>query len=63
MKTSIEKVLLEKGIKVSNDELSLLEHQWNAIQQLKKGFKEIKLDDSDICVTHNPGRVYRVHEH
>ncbi|QZT33068.1 hypothetical protein HUR95_12180 [Caldalkalibacillus thermarum TA2.A1] len=57
MEKNIEKVLSEKGIKVSKDELSLLEHQWNAIQQLKKGFKEIKLDDSDICVTHNPGSV------
>jgi hypothetical protein len=27
----VEKILLEKGIKASKDELVLLEHQWNAI--------------------------------
>lgn len=35
MRSSIEKVLEEKGIKVSEEELELLEQQWKAIQQLK----------------------------
>lgn len=36
MRESIKMVLREKGIKVSEWELVLLEHQWKALQQLKK---------------------------
>ncbi|KYD21273.1 hypothetical protein [Parageobacillus toebii] len=36
MRESIKMVLQEKGMKVSEWELSMLEHQWKAIQQLKK---------------------------
>jgi hypothetical protein len=54
----VEKILLEKGIKASKDELVLLEQQWYAIQQLKKGFTAVKLGDTDIGVTFKPGGVY-----
>jgi F0F1-type ATP synthase epsilon subunit len=59
MSNSIKKVLEEKGIKVSEGELGLLEHQWKAIQQLKKGIETLKLNDADIGITHHPGGVYR----
>lgn len=59
MKSSIEKILKEKGMKVSEWELSMLEHQWKALQQLKKGIETLKLNDADIGITHHPGGVYR----
>ncbi|SFA54406.1 hypothetical protein SAMN05192569_10518 [Parageobacillus thermantarcticus] len=59
MKSSIEKILKEKGMKASEWELSMLEHQWKAIQQLKKGIETLKLSDADIGITHHPGGVCR----
>ncbi|GAJ41270.1 hypothetical protein [Saccharococcus caldoxylosilyticus] len=59
MRESIKMVLQEKGIKVSEWELVLLEHQWKALQQLKKGIETLKLNDADIGITHHPGGVYR----
>jgi hypothetical protein len=59
MRSSIEKVLEEKGIKVSEGELELLEQQWKAIQQLKNGIETSKLNDADIGITHHLGGVYR----
>jgi hypothetical protein len=57
VRSSIEKVLEEKGIKVSEGELELLEQQWKAIQQLKNGIETSKLNDADIGITHHPGGV------
>jgi hypothetical protein len=58
MRESIKMVLQEKGMKVSEWELSMLEHQWKALQQLKKGIETLKLNDADIGITHHPGGVY-----
>ncbi|AEV18927.1 MULTISPECIES: hypothetical protein [Geobacillus] len=59
MSNSIEKKLREKGIKCSEQELMMLEHQWKAIQQLKQGVEKLGLNEADIGVVHQPGGVYR----
>lgn len=58
MKNTIEKLLLAKGIKASEEELQALMYQWQAIQQLKGDFKSARLKDYDIGVIHQAGGVY-----
>lgn len=53
---SIEKLLRSKGISITPEEGSLLQAQWEAIQELKGDFDDIAIVGQDIAVTHVLGR-------
>lgn len=54
----IEKILLNKNIKVSTQESKLLVRQWDSIQQLKSKHDYTLFGYNDIGITHNLGVVY-----
>lgn len=55
MKEAIRYVLANRGIKVSTENLIILEKHWGALVHQRSRVQEVLLADSDIALRHIPG--------
>lgn len=58
MKNAVEKLLSEKGVKATPEELEALTHQWDSIQRLKGDLKST-LNDYDMGLIHHLKEDYK----
>ncbi|MFS0575761.1 hypothetical protein AB1K83_09005 [Sporosarcina sp. 179-K 3D1 HS] len=52
MKSTIEKLLLAKGVTVDANELEALTYQWETIQSLRDGLRHVEGKEYDIGLVH-----------
>lgn len=55
MGLSVEELLQNKGIEVSETHANLLESRWQALEALKGNLDNAKVDDADISLRNIPG--------
>ena len=54
MTLSVRKLLENKGIKVKENHLSVLEDRWKGMQALKGNLENAQIDDADIGLRNIP---------